>query len=350
MAEEDNLVALFHGEAHIVKQHGAVFGCGLEILHLQNLVSGLSFHLEDDAGIFACAGTDFFHVEFLKHLLAAGGLLAFCHIGRESADKFLQFLSLFLGFGLLVLGLTQGQLATLIPEAVVSGKHGYLSEVDVYGVGADTVQEVAVVAHHQHGMLKLTQVLLQPLNGFQVKVVGGLVEQQVVGVSEQCLGQHYAYLFLSAQFAHQLVVLVFLDAKSGKQGAGITLGGVASHFGKLVFQFSYADAVLVAEVGLAVQGVAFLHHLPHCGVAHQHGVQNGAVVKLEVVLTQYAQTFAGTQFYGSLGGLKLSADGFEQSGLSGSVRTDDSIDVTTCKLHVHVLVQNAFAKLYGNVG
>ena len=82
-----------------------ILGNGLKVLHLQNLVSGFSLHLEDDAGIFAGAGADFLHIKFLKHLLSACGLLAFCHIGRESADKLFQFLSLFLGLGLLVLGL-----------------------------------------------------------------------------------------------------------------------------------------------------------------------------------------------------------------------------------------------------
>ena len=78
----------------------------------------------------------------------------------------------------------------------------------------NAIQEVTVVANYQYRVLKLAQVLLQPLNGIQVQVVGRLVQQQVVGVTEECLCQHHAHLFLTREFAHQLVVLVLLDAQA----------------------------------------------------------------------------------------------------------------------------------------
>ena len=149
---------------------------------------------------------------------------------------------------------------------------------------ADAVQEVTVVAHHQYGMLKFAQVLFQPLYCLKVKVVGGLVEQQVVGVAKQCLCQHHANLLLTGKLAHQLMVQCLLDAKAGKQATCIALCGVTTHFGKLVFQFCHPDTIFVGKVSLAVQGLALLHHIPHGSVTHEHGVQNGLLVVLEVVL------------------------------------------------------------------
>ena len=145
-------------------------------------------------------------------------------------------------------------------------------------------------------------------------------------------------------------MLGLLDAYARQQGCCIAFGGVASHFGKFLLQFGHMDAILVAEVWLAVERVTFLHHLPHGGVSHQYGVEHGAVVILEVVLAQYAQSFTRSQFHASLGGFQFSADGLEEGGFSGTVGTDYSVDVAVGEFHVHVFVEDAFAKLYGDVG
>ena len=80
-AEEDHFVAFLYGEADVVEEHGAIVADGFQSFHFEDLVAGLSVHLEDDARVLACGRLDFLDVEFLEHLLAAGGLLALCHIG-----------------------------------------------------------------------------------------------------------------------------------------------------------------------------------------------------------------------------------------------------------------------------
>ena len=214
---------------------------------------------------------------------------------------------------------------------------------------ADAVQEVTVVAHHQYGVLELAQVLFQPLYSLQVKVVGGLVKQQVVGIAEQSLCQHHAHLLLAGEFSHQLVVQSLLDAKAGKQASCIALSSVAAHLGKLVLQFCHSDTVLVGEVGLAVKSLTLLHHLPHGGVSHQNSIQYGFLVVLEVVLRQHGQTLAGAQFHCALCRFQLATDGLQQSRLAGAVGTDYSVDVSACELHVHVLVKDSLAELYGYI-
>ena len=56
------------------------------------------------------------------------------------------------------------------------------------------------MAHHKHRLLNVAQILLKPLNGVQVEVVGRLVEQQVVGMTEQSLRQHHAHLLVVREF------------------------------------------------------------------------------------------------------------------------------------------------------
>ena len=141
-----------------------------------------------------------------------------------------------------------------------------------------------------------------------------------------------------------------LDAEAGKQGGGVVFGRVAADGGKLVFEFGYFDAVLVSEVFFGVEGVALLHDLPHHSVTLQHRVEYRLVIEFEVVLREHRQAFAGTEFHLAFGGLEFAADGFEKGGFTGTVGTDDTIDVAVREFHVHILIEDALAELNGYVG
>ena len=184
-AEEHNLVAFLYVEVDILEEHHAFIGGLGEAGHFEYLVTGFALGREDDARVFAGRRTDLFDVEFLEHLLAAGGLLALCHVGAESADELFELALLLFCLGFLVLLLTEGELAGFVPEAVVTGKEVDLAVVDVDGMGTHGVEEVTVVAHHEHGVFEVAEVFLQPGHGLHVEVVGGLIEQQVVGVTSR---------------------------------------------------------------------------------------------------------------------------------------------------------------------
>ena len=47
------------------------------------------------------------------------------------------------------------------------------------------VEEVAIVRDADHGAGKALQELLEPVDGFGIKMVGGLIEQQHVGLGQQ---------------------------------------------------------------------------------------------------------------------------------------------------------------------
>lgn len=57
--------------------------------------------------------------------------------------------------------------------------------MQVNDIGADRVQEDAVVGDDDHGLVILVQVLLQPHDSGKVEVVGGLIKQQYVRLQEQ---------------------------------------------------------------------------------------------------------------------------------------------------------------------
>ena len=77
---------------------------------------------------------------------------------------------------------------------------------------------MAVVGHHQQGDIGVGEVRLHPLNHLDVKMVGGLIEDQQVGVGDEgaCEG---CFLALAArQFSHRLEDV--LDAEAGEHLLG----------------------------------------------------------------------------------------------------------------------------------
>ncbi|CDD51062.1 uncharacterized protein BN800_02348 [Bacteroides sp. CAG:875] len=211
------------------------------------------------------------------------------------------------------------------------------------------VEEVTVVAHHQHGMLKVRKVFFEPGHRIHVQVVGRLVEQQVVRISEKRLCQHHAHLFLTTQITHQRVMLVFLDAQPAQQDGRVALGIPAFQFGKLFFQFGCLDTVFIGKVFLGIQGLALFHDVPQHGVSHQHGIEHRMGIKLEVVLAQHRKTFARSQGDTSLGGVQFARNHFQERRLTGTVGSDDAIDITIRELQVHVVIQHSFTKLNGYI-
>ena len=103
--------------------------------------------------------------------------------------NFLELLRL--GPGLLVLGflLVEMELAGLIPKVIVAGIDLDFAIIDIRHMGADLVQEMAVMGDDDYRVLEAGEKFLQPGDGLQVQLVGGFVQEQDVGVAEQSLGQ-----------------------------------------------------------------------------------------------------------------------------------------------------------------
>ena len=60
-------------------------------------------------------------------------------------------------FFVLLLLLTQSQLAGFVPETVIPGEKLYFAEVDIYGVRTYRIEEVPVVRNDQYGISKLAR-------------------------------------------------------------------------------------------------------------------------------------------------------------------------------------------------
>ena len=249
--EEYHLVVFLDGEIGVTEEDVVARFAG-ETFYGEYRVAGLALRGEDYARITPCGRLDFLDVEFFEHLLARSGLLGFCNVGGETADKFQEFLFLLLGALVLLSLLTECQLARLIPKTVIARKQCNLAVVDVNGVRAYGVEEVAVVRNDEHGLVEVGEVRFEPVDGVEVEVVGRLVEEEVVGVSKQRLCQEDTHFLLTRKFAHKFVMEVFLDAEAGEQSGCVRFGVPTVEFRKFCFEFAHALAVSVREVRLGV--------------------------------------------------------------------------------------------------
>ena len=153
-------------------------------------------------------------VSFSRSLLARCGLFRLGGVGAETLDEFLQFIRLVGDLTVIVLLLLEGQLARLVPEIVVAHVDLDQAEVDIGDVGADLIEEVAVVGDDDHRILEAEEEILQPGDRLEVEVVGRFVQQEHVRVAEQSLGEEHAYLVAAFEFLHLFVTQLFRNAEA----------------------------------------------------------------------------------------------------------------------------------------
>ena len=91
------------------------------------------------------------------------------------------------------------------PARIVALPGNALAAVEFENPSGDVVQEITVVGHGDHRTLVLLQVLFQPVDRLGVEVVGGLVEQQYVGLLQQQATKSHAAALTARQVRHRLV-------------------------------------------------------------------------------------------------------------------------------------------------
>ena len=140
------------------------------------------------------------------HFFAAAGDLAGAGSGGEAGDEVVELRDLF--FALRVLRFERGADLGLGHHHVVVaagvGDDGLV--IDVGGVGGDGVEEVAVVGDGDEGAVVVLEEVLEPVDGVEIEVVGGLVEQQGFGLAEEGLRQQDADFLAALQLAHFALV------------------------------------------------------------------------------------------------------------------------------------------------
>src|SRR4030065_493997 len=71
----------------------------------------------------------------------------------------------------------------------------HIADIDFGNVSTHLVHEMSIMGDHDDRVLESVEELLKPDNGLDIQVVGGLIQEQNIRVSEQGLGKEHAHLF-----------------------------------------------------------------------------------------------------------------------------------------------------------
>ena len=161
--------------------------------------------------------------------------------------------------GALCAHLLQVVLALLEIAAVVAGVGGYAAVLERGDVVDAGVHEGAVVTYDEHGAVIVGDKAAQPLDTFEVQVVGGLVQKQQVGMAQEEFSQRDAHLPAAGELGARALKVGNLKAQAGQDLAGVALKLVAAQMLKAVLDL----AVLVEE---CVDVLALLGELSNLGL------------------------------------------------------------------------------------
>ena len=190
--------------------------------------------LERDARVVRLI--DFQTVQALQRLDARLHLVGLGRLVAEFIDKLLGLLD----HPLLVLvgGRLLGQ-ALGAQRQILAVGHFIVMDVpqhDLHGARGHIVQELPVVADQQDGGAAPLQVILQPLDGLDVQVVGRLVEQHQVRAAEQDLGQLDAHVPALAESLGLAAQLIVPETQARQGPARLHLDGLRLAHGDMVVE------------------------------------------------------------------------------------------------------------------
>src|SRR5690606_19232143 len=100
-----------------------------------------------------------------------------------------------------------------VPERIVSGIDGHFAKVNIYDMSTYRIEEVTVVGDDKDDSFVRSQEVFKPSNGLYIQVVGRLIQNKYVRVSEQGLCQEHTNFFVTIEFFKQFMVLLFFDSQ-----------------------------------------------------------------------------------------------------------------------------------------
>ena len=208
------------------------------------------------------------------------------------------------------------------------------------------VHELAVVADHDNGALVGAQEPFQPLDAFQVKMVGRLVEHQDLGIAHQKLGQRDAHLPTPGEIGGRKRKIAFLEAEAEHDAAHLRLDGVAAE--RLVGIARAAGGGELPLGGVVAQGVLQLVQaalrLEDLHLRGHHFLEDGAIGHLDGLLLKVAHARALREQDTALIRVFAAADDVEHGGFAGAVRTDQRKPVVLLQAERDIGEQRAAAE------
>ena len=321
-----------------------------QVADLENLLAQLPVRGEADKGILPAGGGQLLHRKLFQQLPPGGCLVGLGLVGREPLNKGFQLCNLLLRLLVLLLDHPLHHLAGLVPELIVAHVHLDFGVVDVHNVGADIVQKMPVMGHHQHRAEVFRQKILQPADGFNVQMVRGLVQQNNVRIAEQGLSQQHLHLFVARQGGHLLVQQGLIQPQPLDQLGCIGFRLPAVQLCKFPLQLCCQLPVRLGKILLGVQSILLLHDFIQPGVAHNHRIQHRIGIIGKVILLEHGDPlgFGDDDLPG--GRLQIPAENPQEGGLACTVGADDAVAVAVGEFQIHIFKEGIAPELKAYVG
>ena len=175
-------------------------------------------------------------------------------------------------------------------------------------MSADVVQKVTVVGYDDDSTEILREEVLQPGNRLDIKVVGRLVHQYNIRISEQALCEKHLDLFVTGEGIHLLGEYLLGKSQSLYKLGSIGFRLPAVELSEFRLQLGSAGAVLLGEILLGIECVFLLHDVVKALVAENNGVLHGVVIERVVILSQHGHTQLSRLGYAALGRFEVAAE------------------------------------------
>jgi hypothetical protein len=238
----------------------------------------------------ALADPDFLFIELLVEQPVGGGFV---------------FEQLFLAFQILV---------------VTAGKAQQPAAVQFADARGELVEEGAVVGDEQHGARPGADAVFQPLDGDDIEVVGGFVEQQQVGLADQRLGEAHPAAPATGQFADWLFGG---QGHLGDHQVDALVDAPAVEFVDAVLQLVEAGKALLVEL-LVRELLVLVDQRADIGEAVGDHFTHGGFEGFGQFLRERADHQAVAVLERAAVRLRGAGDQAEQGGLAGAIAADQA--------------------------
>ena len=279
-------------------------------------------------------------LQFVEGLLAVAGLVA-AGLGHAAHPLQLGAVQVVGALHLHRLGV-DALLPLLQVVAVVSLVGINRAVIYLDDFGADTVEEVAVVRHHEQCQVRPSQVFFQPLGHVEVEVVGGLVEDEEIGLGDEGIGQRHTLQLPAGEVLHLLVEVAYLQL--GKYLLGLLL--VVPR----LFVVHVHEQLVQAGMTLGLHAAFVVLDEVHGRVAMMEtGFEYGQFFGIRGTLFKIAHTKISAKGYLSLVVTLLSREDVEQGGLAASVLGNQSDTLAFGQAEGYIFKQDQVAERLGEI-
>ena len=200
----------------------------------------------------------------------------------------------------------------------------------MHQMSSHPVHEVPVVRNKQQGTRILSEPVLQPQTGIQIQVVGGLVQQQQIGWTHQCLGQVQSNTPATGKCRNRALGIAVGEAQAPEQSLGPTRCGPG--FVNIQLPVQAGNGMVVTTRFRFGQRPL---HSPQLGVAIQHKIPGGPGRSRDF-LSHMGNPAATGQPHAALLGSKLPQQKLEKTGFAGTVSTNNGNALPRLHGQVHV--------------